>query len=315
MKVYILTSRDIERLGWIEQVIPQRETVVVINSLDPDYGAVASKWCEERGYEHHITESDGTPATGKNSVIKLFLESGEDYMVAVDGDDVLTHYGYKLYTAMAESGKAPDMVALYRQPQIKALPINVEWGGFLDRVSDLHKMPQSLKDHYKLTYPWDKSPNGDNHVGWQTTENLYIVFRQEPYNLDGEKALHWAHHREQFNHHMIAFSEAEEYMCRMVFFSKEIAKEIDYDNSLMIGEDTYQFMILKLLHQSGKYNIARRKERSIPTYIAIASENSVTLTEGLYNYDWLEPLNRKIKGLKALKPKTQILEIIDGTYL
>ena len=315
MKVYILTSRDIERLGWIEQVIPQRETVVVINSLDPDYGAVASKWCEERGYEHHITESDGTPATGKNSVIKLFLESGEDYMVAVDGDDVLTHYGYKLYTAMAESGKAPDMVALYRQPQIKALPINVEWGGFLDRVSDLRKMPQSLKDHYKLTYPWDKSPNGDNHVGWQTTENLYIVFRQEPYNLDGERALHWAHHREQFNHHMIAFSEAEEYMCRMVFFSKEIAKEIDYDNSLMIGEDTYQFMILKLLHQSGKYNIARRKERSIPTYIAIASENSVTLTEGLYNYDWLEPLNRKIKGLKALKPKTQILEIIDGTYL
>jgi hypothetical protein len=315
MKVYILTSRDIERLGWIEQVIPQRETVVVINSLDPDYGAVASKWCEERGYEHHITESDGTPATGKNSVIKLFLESGEDYMVAVDGDDVLTRYGYKLYTAMAESGKAPDMVALYRQPQIKALPINVEWGGFLDRVSDLRKMPQSLKDHYKLTYPWDKSPNGDNHVGWQTTENLYIVFRQEPYNLDGEKALHWAHHREQFNHHMIAFSEAEEYMCRMVFFSKEIAKEIDYDNSLMIGEDTYQFMILKLLHQSGKYNIARRKERSIPTYIAIASENSVTLTEGLYNYDWLEPLNRKIKGLKALKPKTQILEIIDGTYL
>jgi len=315
MKVYILTSRDIERLGWIEQVIPQRETVVVINSLDPDYGAVASKWCEERGYEHHITESDGTPATGKNSVIKLFLESGEDYMVAVDGDDVLTRYGYKLYTAMAESGKAPDMVALYRQPQIKALPINVEWGGFLDRVSDLRKMPQSLKDHYKLTYPWDKSPNGDNHVVWQTTENLYIVFRQEPYNLDGEKALHWAHHREQFNHHMIAFSEAEEYMCRMVFFSKEIAKEIDYDNSLMIGEDTYQFMILKLLHQSGKYNIARRKERSIPTYIAIASENSVTLTEGLYNYDWLEPLNRKIKGLKALKPKTQILEIIDGTYL
>jgi hypothetical protein len=233
----------------------------------------------------------------------------------VDGDDILTRYGYKLYTAMAESGKAPDMVALYRQPQIKALPINVEWGGFLDRVSDLRKMPQSLKDHYKLTYPWDKSPNGDNHVGWQTTENLYIVFRQEPYNLDGEKALHWAHHREQFNHHMIAFSEAEEYMCRMVFFSKEIAKEIDYDNSLMIGEDTYQFMILKLLHQSGKYNIARRKERSIPTYIAIASENSVTLTEGLYNYDWLEPLNRKIKGLKALKPKTQILEIIDGTYL
>ena len=105
MKVYILTSRDIERLGWIEQVIPQRETVVVINSLDPDYGAVASKWCEERGYEHHITESDGTPATGKNSVIKLFLESGEDYMVAVDGDDVLTHYGYKLYTAMADAHK------------------------------------------------------------------------------------------------------------------------------------------------------------------------------------------------------------------
>ena len=315
MKVYILTSRDIERLAWIDEVIPQRETVVVINSLDPDYGAVASKWCEERGYEHHITESDGTPATGKNSVIKLFLESGEDYMVAVDGDDILTRYGYKLYTAMAESGKAPDMVALYRQPQIKALPINVEWSGFLDRISNLHDMPQSLKDHYKLEYPWDKSPSEKFNPYWQTTENLYNVFRQEPYNKDEEKALWWAHQREKFNHLMIAFSESEEYMCRMVFFSKEIAKEINYDNSLMIGEDTYQFLKLKLLHQQEKYTITRRKERHYPTYIAIKSDNSVTLTEGLYNYDWLEHLNNKVQGLKTLKPKTQIMEIIDGTYL
>jgi len=315
MKVYILTSRDIERLGWIEQVIPQRETVVVINSLDPDYGAVASKWCEERGYEHHITESDGTPATGKNSVIKLFLESGEDYMVAVDGDDILTRYGYKLYTAMAESGKAPDMVALYRQPQIKALPINVEWGGFIDRVSDLGSMPKSLKDHYKLTYPWDKSHLGNYSTDWQTVESLYVVFRQEPFYQDEENALRWARQREKFNHLMIAFSEAEEFMCRMVFFSKEIAKEINYDNSLMIGEDTYQFLKLKLLHQEGRYRIARRKERNTPTYIAIKSDNSVTLTEGLYNYDWLEPLNNKVQALKTLKPKTQIMEIIDGTYL
>lgn len=315
MKVYVLTSRDIERLGWIEEVIPQRETVVVINSLDPDYGAVASKWCEERGYEHHITESDGTPATGKNSVIKLFLESGEDYMVAVDGDDVLTRYGYKLYSAMAESGKAPDMVALYRQPQIKALPMNVEWGGFLDRLSDIRKMPQSLKDHYKLTYPWDKSPNTSSNTVWQTTENLYNVFRQDPYNQDEENALWWAHQRQKFNNLMIAFSEAEEFMCRMVFFSKEIAKEINYDNTLMIGEDTYQFLKLKSLHQHKRYRIGRRKERDIPTYIAIASVDSVTLTEGLYNYDWLEPLNNKVQELKTLKPKTQIMEIIDGTYL
>ena len=125
----------------------------------------------------------------------------------------------------------------------------------------------------------------------------------------------WAHQREKFNHLMIAFSEAEEFMCRMVFFSKEIVKEINYDNSLMIGEDTLQFLKLKQLHQDGKYKIARRKERDIPTYIAIASDDSVTLTEGLYNYDWLQPLNNKIHELKRLKPKTQIMEIIDGTYL
>ena len=236
-------------------------------------------------------------------------------MVAVDGDDVLTRYGYKLYTAIAESGKAPDMVALYRQPQIKALPMNVSWDGFLDRLSDIRKMPESLKDHYKLTYPWDKSPNTPSNTHWQSTENLYNVFRQDPFNQDEEKALWWAHQREKFNHLMIAYSEAEEFMCRMVFFSKEIAKEINYDNSLMIGEDTYQFLKLKLLHQHGKYRIARRKERDVPTYIAIASDDSVTLTAGLYNYDWLEPLNNKVQELKALKPKTQIMEIIDGTYL
>ena len=83
----------------------------------------------------------------------------------------------------------------------------------------------------------------------------------------------------------------------------------------MIGEDTLQFLKLKLLHQAGKYRIARRKEKHFPTYIAIATDNSVTLSEGLYNYDWLEPLNNKIQEVKGLKPKTQILEIIDGTYL
>ena len=53
--------------------------------------------CVSEGIEHYVTESDGTPATGKNSVLRLFLESDNEYMVHVDGDDMITPYGRNLY--------------------------------------------------------------------------------------------------------------------------------------------------------------------------------------------------------------------------
>lgn len=319
MKVYVLTSRNIERLNWIEQVIPQRETVVVINSLDPDYGAVASKWCEERDIEYHITESDGTPATGKNSVIKLFLESEEEYMVHVDGDDMLTPHGYKLYKAVAESGKAPDCVCLYRQPSIKPPMKNRVRHDFLIECIENKTLETDVTrvDYWNTCYPWDKSKMDLNP--WQTDENLYNMFRREPYNAEPEVALKWASQRVLYNHFMKTYSDAGEYMCRMVFFSRKCAELIEYTNHLVVGEDTIQFLQLKRQAGEGNINMQRRKEKYNPSYLAIRDNESVTLQTGLYNYEWLTPLNNKIKTLKEddlLPPRyASLTEFNDGTYL
>lgn len=319
MKVYVLTSRNIERLNWIEQVIPQRETVVVINSLDPDYGAVASKWCEERGIEYHITKSDGTPATGKNSVIKLFLESEDEYMVHVDGDDMLTPHGYKLYKAVAESGNAPDCVCLYRQPSIKPPMKNRVRHDFLIECIENKTLETDITrvDYWNTCYPWDKTKLAIHN--WQTVEGLYNMFRLEPYDADPDTALRWAQNRLLYNHFMRNYSDVEEYMLRMVFFSRKCAELINYGNDLMIGEDTIQWLQLKKMAQDGKIDMQKRKEKYNPSYLAIRDNDSICLQEGLYNYEWLTPLNKNIRLLKKLEllPErfTTLTEFNDGTYL
>lgn len=317
MKVYVLTSHSIERLSWIEKVIPQRETVVVINSLDPDYGAVASKWCEERGYEHHVTKSDGTPATGKNSVIKLFLESDEDYMVHVDGDDILTPYGYKLYKAVAESGKAPDCICIYRHIQIAPIVKTFDYDKLFDCIkNDKFERDETWKYYWQVEYPCDKSQEKKN---WYSQENLYNIFRVEPWNAEPEIAWKWAGHRHLFNHYIEQFSDAEESMLRMVFFSRKCAERIGYDHHFMIGEDTLQWFLLKGLSQKGEIDMQRRKERYNPTYIAVKDTKSVCLTHALNNYDWLEPFNQEIKQYRQMgwmpERTTALMEFNDGTYL
>ena len=70
------------------------------------------------GIEHYVTESDGTPATGKNSVLRLFLESDNEYMVHVDGDDMITPYGRNLYRTAAHTD-APDVICLQNELEIQ----------------------------------------------------------------------------------------------------------------------------------------------------------------------------------------------------
>ena len=125
MKFYVLTSSSITGLYKNCIVLPRKDTVVVINTLDDDYCSMAKRYCENNNIEYYVTESDGTPATGKNSVIDLFLASDNEYMVQIDGDDILTPLGIELYKSLAESRTPIDMIVLYRQPQVKLG--NFEW--------------------------------------------------------------------------------------------------------------------------------------------------------------------------------------------
>ena len=93
LKFYALCSRNTRALSRHARKdrsgIPREDLVIVLNTLDKDFKEEAIEWCDKNDVEYVVTESDGTPSTGKNSVLDLFLKSDNDYMVLIDGDDLL----------------------------------------------------------------------------------------------------------------------------------------------------------------------------------------------------------------------------------
>jgi hypothetical protein len=89
--VAILTSRDVEKLKrCIESVLPQTSDVVVVcNTLDFSFVEQARIVAEAYNLEFLVTESNGTPAKGKNSVLEIFRSRSHAYYMQVDADDYL----------------------------------------------------------------------------------------------------------------------------------------------------------------------------------------------------------------------------------
>jgi len=89
--VALLTSRDVEKLKrCIESVLPQTSDVVVVcNTLDFSFVEQARSVAEEYNVEFLVTESNGTPAKGKNSVLEIFRSRSHAYYMQVDADDYL----------------------------------------------------------------------------------------------------------------------------------------------------------------------------------------------------------------------------------
>lgn len=295
MKFYVLTSSSLEGLRRICLFIRKEELVVVINTTNKEYEVKCSEFCERFTIPYHITESDGTPATGKNSVIKLFLESDDDYMVQIDGDDILTIHGYGLYKDLASCPSPPDMVVLYRQPRVAIKDIGwlrEKWDG---RCSSFDK-------DWNLCYPSDKS---DPIYANQTKETLYQYFRKV-YRVNHEISTRWAIDRIEMNDKMIRYSESKEYMCRMVFYSRKAAEYVHFDNSITIGEDTIQFLLLKKLAFENKLRILRRCEIELPTYLYTENPHQITMvTPDMYHtyWDWMRPFLDKLSEIEEGLPE------------
>lgn len=91
--VAILTSEKIEKLiRCIESVLSQTEEVIVVcNTLDTSYVEQARKIAKAYNLEFIVTESNGKPAKGKNSVLEIFRSRSQfKYYMQIDGDDYLT---------------------------------------------------------------------------------------------------------------------------------------------------------------------------------------------------------------------------------
>lgn len=95
MRFYVLVSYNSATFKRTLVGLPKDKTQVVINTLGDTQELIHI--CDYMKVPYVVTESDGTPATGKNSMMEVFLKSDDDYGVFIDSGDILTPTGVEYY--------------------------------------------------------------------------------------------------------------------------------------------------------------------------------------------------------------------------
>jgi len=92
--VAVLTSGKPEKLARCLKSVNSNssphERIVVINTTDTDYISQACQIAFDHGFPVRVTESNGTPGRGKNSVLEHFLGTDADWLMQIDGDDYIS---------------------------------------------------------------------------------------------------------------------------------------------------------------------------------------------------------------------------------
>ena len=114
MLIALLTSRDAEKLKrCIESVLPQTSDVIVVcNTLDFSFVEQARVVAEAYNLEFLVTESNGTPAKGKNSVLEIFRTRSHAYYMQVDADDYLAPDALIKLAKIVDENPDVDVVGL-----------------------------------------------------------------------------------------------------------------------------------------------------------------------------------------------------------
>lgn len=112
--VAVLTSKDVEKLKrCIESVLPQTSDVVVVcNTLDFSFVEQAKIVAEAYNLEFLVTESNGTPAKGKNSALEIFRSRSHAYYMQVDADDYLASDALTKLATIVQQNPDVDVVGL-----------------------------------------------------------------------------------------------------------------------------------------------------------------------------------------------------------
>ena len=284
MKFYVLVSGNIWSFEQCIMLLPKDRTQVVINTLDESMVPRIINCCNWYGVKFIRTKSDGTPATGKNSLIKTFLDSNDEYAVCVDGDDIITPWGIKFYTELAKDDEAPDIISLYKQVALRRF-----------KVEQMHEnmFESDMPMEWERSHPLTKC---ENDICFMTHSEIkeWLAGQKVP----EEKLELWTNERYKFQQFMNAYSEDYEYMSRMVWFSRKAAEYVHYENDLVIGEDTVQFMKLKKLAFEGKLRMYRKRDGIgvKPTYIMNQVQTGITQHD-VCDWDWVIPLNERLQRM------------------
>mgnify|MGYP001567394604 FL=1 len=262
MQFYILTSTDYDALvrhfDADHSNIQPEDAVVVINSLDEDYIEAAKKFCIENKIEYYITESNGTPSKGKNSVLDIFEESKNDYCVMIDGDDVLTPHGVWMYKQLAKSKTPPDAVCLINQNSLRFID---------DKVEAINPFTVSYSTLLRSDY--------------------YTMFREEV-GLSQEKSMYFQDLHYKFYTQHQKYSQGREMHCRVTWLSKKASK-FRFHEGLIIGEDTLQMFKLKNEAVLGNLTFYTTDEKPA-TYLYDERTAGTVMIESEFgtDYEWMD---------------------------
>ena len=266
--------------------IPYKDAVVIVNTLNnPDYEKLVQEWCNEKGIECHITKSNGSPGKGKNELLKVFQKSNDDYMVQIDGDDILTPYGVSLYKNLANNNP-PDSVIIYHQWSQTVSKYGERWFVQImnnhNRPSNKKKDGQFIRGLVYSQYNNDKEYKlkVDNQGGAERIIKLYTEYSSDIHDICRKyNEKYWSD---------VKNDELVDNHCRPVWYSKKAAK-YRFDEHMRIGEDTRFYLHLKTEHFKGKLKVKRLKE--IPCsylYNNIYGGLVMETSQNMSNLDWMK---------------------------
>lgn len=276
LKFYILLSHT---SGFHRHFSPHysnltpEQAEVVINTKDPQAERDIIELCERYGVCYHITESNGTPAKGKNELLKIFEKSNNDYCVQIDGDDYLTPHGVWFYEKVASGSSPPDVICLKNQ---------ISWCRTGKMFSEDAK--KELRRFFTIADEGIDYKNlKENMLASHIPENLadkYVEYHKDYYDIQGK------------------YVEDKEAHSRVVFMSKKAAK-YRFPEELVVGEDTVFYYLLKDAHFRGEL-VATCNDEAPATYVYCQLSGGGTVwnhSKGFTDWDWMKEFNQFVLSM------------------
>jgi hypothetical protein len=233
--------------------------------------AKAYEWCREEGIDVTITDSNGRPGKGKNSVLDHFLKSDNQYMVQIDGDDFLQPHGVNLYNWLTKNDP-PDGVQLV-------------WGNFWtdhpnpDDLYGVHPWKKNYLEWVKNTFPIEK--RGHYYHTYEKREELFKTFRA----IDCQ-AFKWNY----------PDSVAPTDCARLIFWSRKLAKLVIFREDLLIGEDSLVNYQVREMAWKKEINLKKILDSREKTYsYDLNNSGIVKQTEREANYEWMQPFHDAVE--------------------
>jgi len=297
---YVLSSHNIYALRRQFNTLPKNNTTVIVNTLNDTFREQAESYCKEEDLRYFITESDGTAATGKNSFLDQFDKDGVTHAVLIDGDDFLTRRGVKCYQRMMGNNDSPDAVVLFNQ-----ISIISEDNLSVDRTQSLTRPNEDVSNMVGTKYT-----QGSVVVDWDILAQGDLVAENVP-NIKEEEVEVFKRYITLLQHSM----GIDELSTRLVFMSRKV---LQYRfKSLVVGEDTLQYLEIKDAHDRGELKLVAHDEKH-PTYMYDMRISGIAVKEsgrgkGKGFISWMSTLLKELENLhgqnKLHKTRVPITEL------